>query len=86
MKSVRGYKIAIRVSDLIGPYLPTFTGVSQGDLVSPLLFDIVADGLSVPPLVDGGPKSFHYADDDDILLLKDNLENAENFKITLCTF
>jgi hypothetical protein len=69
MKVVKGGRVAIRVNNEIGPYFPTFAGVRQGDPLSPLLFDVVGDGLAllmkkgqeeglvkglVPHLIDGG--------------------------------
>jgi hypothetical protein len=100
MKVVRGGRVAIRVNNEIGPYFPTFAGVRQGDPLSPLLFDVVGDGLAllmkkgqeeglvkglVPHLVDGGISILQYADDT-ILLLEDSLENARNVKYILCLF
>jgi hypothetical protein len=46
MKTVRGGKVAIKKNDMIGPYFTTHKGVRQGDLFSPLLFNIAADGLA----------------------------------------
>jgi hypothetical protein len=47
MKVVKGGRVAIRVNNEIGPYFPTFAGVRQGDPLSPLLFDVVGDGLAL---------------------------------------
>jgi hypothetical protein len=47
MKTVKGEKVAIRTNGMIGPFFPTHKGVRQGDLFSPLLFNIAADGLRV---------------------------------------
>jgi hypothetical protein len=100
MKEVRGGRVAIKVNDVVGPYFPTFAGVTQGDPLSPLLFDVVGDGLAllmkkgqeqglvkglVPHLVDGGISILQYADDT-ILLLDDDLENGRNVKYIFCLF
>jgi hypothetical protein len=92
--------VAVIVNDIIGPYFPTFAGVRQGDPLSPLLYDVVGDGLAlllnkgqeeglvkglVPHLIDGGISILQYADDT-ILLLEDDLENARNVKYILCLF
>jgi hypothetical protein len=97
---VRGGKVAIKVNDTVCPYFPTYDVVRQGYPLSPLLFDIVGDGLAtlmkkaqeegivaglVHHLVDGGVRIMQYADDT-ILLLEDNHMNARNFKDTVCIF
>jgi hypothetical protein len=47
MKVVRGGRCAVKVNDTIGPYFPTYAGVRQGDPLSPILFDLVGDGLAM---------------------------------------
>jgi hypothetical protein len=46
MRIVRGGKVAIKINDNLGPYFTTHKGVRQGDHFSPLLFNLVADGLA----------------------------------------
>lgn len=46
MKLVRGGRVAVKVNDRIGPYFPTHKDVRQGDPLSPLFFNIIADGLA----------------------------------------
>jgi hypothetical protein len=44
---VSGGSLAIRVNDDIGLYFQTRKGICQGDPLSPILFNIVADMLAI---------------------------------------
>jgi retron-type reverse transcriptase len=80
----------IRVNDDTGHYFKTRKGLRQGDPLSPMLFNIVADMLAIlieqaksdgkiegviPHLVDGGLSILQYADDA-ILFIEHDLENS----------
>lgn len=95
----RGH-VGIKVNNDVGPYFQTQKGLRQGDPLSPILFNIVADMLSllisrakqdgqitgiIPHLVDGGLSILQYADDT-IIFMDDNLEQAKNMKLLLCVF
>ena len=43
---ISGGSVAINVNDEIGPYFQTKKGLRQGDPLSPILFNIVADMLT----------------------------------------
>jgi hypothetical protein len=92
--------VAIKVNDNIGRYFQMKKGLRQGDPLSPMLFNIVADMLAiiiecakvdgqiegvVPHLVDGGLSILQYADDT-ILFMEHDLEKARNLKLILTTF
>ena len=88
------------MNDDIGHYFQTHKGLRQGDPMSPTLFNIVADMLSiligrakdagqvsglVPHLVDGGISILQYADDT-IIFMEHDLAKARNMKLALCLF
>jgi hypothetical protein len=92
--------VGVRVNEDIGHYFQTRKGLHQGDPLSPILFNIVANMLAIminrakedgqvsgliPHLVDGGVSIFQYADDT-IIFLEHDLEKALNMKLVLCIF
>jgi hypothetical protein len=92
--------VAIRVNDGTGRYFQTRKGLRQGDPLSPMLFNIVADMLAIlierakadgqiegviPHLVDGGLSILQYANDT-ILFMEHDLEKARNLKLILAAF
>jgi hypothetical protein len=92
--------VAIKVNDETGRYFQMKKGLRQGDPLSPILFNIVADMLAiiierakadgqiegvVPHLVDGGLSILQYADDT-ILFMEHDLEKATNLKLILSAF
>nr|CAE04633.3 OSJNBa0028I23.15 [Oryza sativa Japonica Group] len=97
---VRGGSVAVKVNDEIGNFFQTKKGLRQGDPLSPLLFNLVADMLAVliqrtsehgkihgviPHLVDDGLSILQYADDT-ILFMEHDLEDAKNLKLVLSAF
>nr|ABF93982.1 retrotransposon protein, putative, unclassified [Oryza sativa Japonica Group] len=100
LKVVKGGKVAIRVNYQIGHYFTTHKGLRQGDPLSPLLFNIAADALTLlikraeqQGLIKGlgmdvmreGVDILQYADDT-ICLIQDSLEYAKNLKFIMCIF
>jgi hypothetical protein len=99
LSTVRGGKVAIKTNDMLGPYFTTHKGVRQGDPFSPLLFNLVADGLAcmirkaqdeglieglIPHIIQNGCNCLQYADDT-IFLIQDCL-GARNLKFIMCLF
>ena len=89
LQLVSGRHTAISINGEMGPFFHNKRRVRQGDLLSPHLFNFVAEGLSailsvacnarhirgvVPHLVPGGISHLQYADDAIILLQYDELE------------
>jgi hypothetical protein len=92
--------VGIRVNNDIGHYFQTRKGLRQGDPLSPILFNIIADMLAVliarakedgqvdgliPHLVDGGVSILQYADDT-IIFMEHDIQKALNMKLILCIF
>ena len=92
--------MAIKVNDETGNFFQTKKGLRQGDPLSPLLFNLVANMLAilikrangqgsfqgvVPHLVDNGLSILQYADDT-ILFMDHDLEEVKNLKLVLSTF
>jgi len=97
---ISGGSVAININEEIGPYFQTKKGLRQEDLLSPILFNIVVDMLTllinrakandqvhgvVQHLIDSGISILQYADDT-ILFMDHNLEQAQNMKNILCAF
>ena len=89
-----------RVNDGIDHYIQTRKGVRQGDPLSPMPFNIVADMLAIliakakedgqvegliPRLFEEGVCILQYADDT-ILFMEHDLAKAFNMKLILCIF
>ena len=92
--------VGVKVNDDISHYFQTRKGLRQGDPMSPILFNIVADMLAIlinraredgqvaaliPHLVDGGVSILQYADDT-IIFMEHDLDKALNMKLILCIF
>ena len=97
---VAGGSVAIKINDDVGHYIQIKKGLRQGDSVSPMLFNIVADMLAVMierakvdgqidgvvnHLADGGLSILQYANDT-ILFMDHDLEKARNLKLILSAF
>ena len=91
----------INVNDEVSPYFQTKKGLRQGNPLSLILFNIVADMLTLfinrakeehqlsgvgPHLINGGLSILQYADDTILFFLQYNLEQAHNMKTILCAF
>jgi hypothetical protein len=92
--------IGSKVNDNTGHYFQMHKGLQQGDLLSPILFNLIADMLAIlisrakedgqvdgliPHLVDGGVSIPQY-DDNTIIFMQHDLEKALNMKLILCIF
>jgi hypothetical protein len=99
-KFTQGGSVGIKVNDDVGHYFQTLKGLRQGDPLSPMLFNIIADMLAIiinrakddgqvggliPHLVEGGVSILQYADDM-ILFMEHDIDKAINMKLILCLF
>ncbi|WVZ53496.1 hypothetical protein U9M48_004427 [Paspalum notatum var. saurae] len=97
---VQGRNVGIKINDQMGPYFQTRKSLRQGDPLSPILFNIVADILAIilarakeggqingviPHLVDDGLSILQYADDT-IIFMDHDLAQANSMKLLLCAF
>jgi hypothetical protein len=97
---VSGGHVRVKVNGGVGPFVSTFKGLRQGDPLSPILFNIVADMLAIRfarakeenqfngivlHLIPEGLSILQYADDT-VVFLDHNLEHARNIKLLLTLF
>ena len=97
---VSGGTVSVKLNDSVGPYIKSFKGVRQGDPLSPILFNFVADCLTrmviraqennifsglVDNIIPRGVAILQYADDT-IICLKHDLDGARNMKMLLYLF
>lgn len=97
---VKRGSVGIKVNDDLGFFFQTQKSLRQGDPMSPILFNLVADMLAifisrakeagllsgvVPHLIEDGLSILQFADDT-ILFLNNDLEQAKNLKLILCVF
>jgi hypothetical protein len=94
---VAGRIVSVKVNNLIGPYIKSHKGVRQGDPLSPILFNFVADCLTrmilqaqrnglivglIEHIIPHGIAILQYADDT-IICLKHDPVKARNLKLLL---
>ena len=100
MSSVQGGKVSINVNGYVGSYFTTHRGLRQGDPLSPLLFNLVADALASmiekaqrnglikgvsSHLIARGVSLLQYADDT-VLLIEHDDSYILNLKFLLYCF
>jgi len=89
--------VSVKTNDKIGAYIKSYKGVRQGDPMSPVLFNLVADCLTrmvnkaqqnslftglIEHIIPHGVAILQYADDT-IICLKQEMEGAVNLKLLL---
>ena len=96
---VQAGNVGIKINDHLRPYFQTKKGLRQGDPLSSIMFNIVADMLAIilnrakqeglirgiiPHLIDDGLSILQYADDT-IIFLDHDIDLAKKYEIvTLC--
>lgn len=94
---VKGEKVCVNVNGERSPYFRTFRGLRQGDHLSPLLFNLVADALGVllnkaiqkghikgvlEDLIPGGVSHIQYADDT-VIMVDGSVDSIRSLKLIL---
>ena len=97
---VSGGTISVKMNNKIGSYIKSFKGVRQGDPLSPILFNFVAECLTkmvhktqennliiglISHVIPNGVAILQFVDDT-ILFLKHDLEGATHMKLLLYLF
>jgi hypothetical protein len=92
--------VAIKLNGQMGPNFPSYKGVRQGDPISPLLFNLVANCLTqmvlkaqsnsritdlISHLIPNGVAILHYADNT-IMCLENDMEKVRSVKLILYIF
>ena len=100
MATVKGGKVCINVNGERSDYFRTFRGLRQGDPLSPLLFNLVADTLGVMlqsaidkghltgvlnDLIPGGVSHIQYADDA-VIMIDASVQSITTLKTILYCF
>jgi len=96
-KVVSGGTVSVKLNDVTGPYFVSSKGVRQGDPLSPILFNFVADCMArmvrkaqneslimglASNIILKGVVLLQYADDT-IVCLQNNIDYARNMKLLL---
>ncbi|WVZ84119.1 hypothetical protein U9M48_031180 [Paspalum notatum var. saurae] len=80
----QGSNVSIKVNDQLGSFFQTKKGLRQGDPLSPILFNIVADILAI--IMSRAKTNVLVKGDLPNLVDDHDMEQAKNMKLILCLF